>query len=141
MEAASIYQAGNYYYSPDRMLFLKAVTDHGVKAKETVELHKIAGLPVPFIRQLISEEEVRQKSENEKHKLIEQAQADAKKISGEMHCSVTMTAELTQLLFYCRLTGKDYIKLADEYRSRGQLPAKDKREGKRLLEEFREKLL
>jgi hypothetical protein len=88
----------------------------------------------------MAEEGIR-KSENEKHKLRAQAEADAKKLSGEMHCSVTMTAELTQLLFYCSLTGKDYVKLADEYRSRGKLPAKDKREGKRLLEEFREKLL
>jgi hypothetical protein len=141
MEAAAIYQAGNYYYSPDRMLFLKVVTDHGVKAKEPVYVQGFAGLLNPFIRQLISAEEVLQKSEDEKHKLRAQAEADAKKLSEEMHCSVTMTAELTQLLFYCRLTGEDYVKLADEYRSRGQLPAKDKREGKRLLDDFREKLL
>jgi hypothetical protein len=141
MEAAAIYQAGNYYYSPDRMLFLKVVTDHGVKAGEPVYVQGFEGLLEPFIRQLISAEEAGQKSENEKHGLREQAEADAKKISEEMHCSVTMKAELTQLLFYCRLTGRDYAKLTDEYRSRGQLPAKDKREGKRLHEEFREKLL
>lgn len=29
MEAAAIYQAGNYYYAPHQMLFLKVVTDHG----------------------------------------------------------------------------------------------------------------
>jgi hypothetical protein len=141
MEAAAIYQAGNYYYSPDRMLFLKVVTDHGVKAKEPVYVQGFAGLIDPFIRQLISEEEVLLKSEDEKHKLIAQAKEDAKKLASEMRCSVTMTAELTQLLFYCKLTGKNYAELTDEYRGRGQLPAKDKREGKRLLEDFREKLL
>jgi hypothetical protein len=141
MEAAAIYQAGNYYYSPDRMLFLKVVTDHGVKAKEPVDVQGFDSLVDPFIRQMISAAEVLQKTENEKHKLRALAEADAKNLSEEMHYSVTMTAELIQLLFYCRLTGKDYVKLTDKYHSRGQLPAKNKREGKRLLEDFREKLL
>jgi hypothetical protein len=140
MEAAAIYQAGNYYYSPDRMLFLKVVTDHGIKAKEPVYVQGYDGLVAPFIRQMISAAEALQKSENEKHKLRALAEADAKELASEMHCSVTMAAELTQLLFYCRLTGKNYAELTDEYRSRGQLPAKDKREGKKLLEDIREKL-
>ena len=37
MEAAAIYQAGNYYYAPHQMLFLKVVTDHGTGAAECRE--------------------------------------------------------------------------------------------------------
>ena len=31
MEAAACYEAGNFYYGPHQMIFLKVVTDHGIE--------------------------------------------------------------------------------------------------------------
>jgi hypothetical protein len=143
MEAAAVYQAGNYYYGPHRMLFVKVVTDHGAEERFNLnEQLRAAGEQlssyVGQLRRLCDEES---ESVAAKHVIRQQAAEDAKWLGGQLHCSVTMEAELTQLLLYCRLTGKDYAGMIKAYRSRGLLPAKDKREGKKRLEELKADLL
>jgi hypothetical protein len=148
MEAAAIYQAGNYYYSPHQMSFLKVVTDHGVDAQEALQqqaflqLLKEASVQVHSFLEELREVELRElEAATGRQELGVQVRADAQKLAEELHCSVTMTAELTQLLFYCRLTGRNAVGLLARYRSEGKLPAKDKREGKKLLEELKANLL
>jgi hypothetical protein len=144
MEAAAVYQAGNYYYSPHRMLFVKVVTDHGATADECdfkAHLRAAGEQLCPFVEQMRAFCDLESESEAAQQAIRAQVSADAGVLAKELHCSVTMIAELTQLLLYCRLTGRDYAGLLAGYRSRGRLPAKDKREGKKLLEEFKADLL
>lgn len=44
MEAAAVYQAGIRFFSPDRMIFLKVVSDSGVAGQERMTAETLAGL-------------------------------------------------------------------------------------------------
>ena len=52
-----------------------------------------------------------------------------------------MEAELFQLLKYCQLSGIDYEDIIRDGYAAGSLPCKDKKEGKRCLEQLRKELL
>ena len=58
-----------------------------------------------------------------------------------MHCSATMRAELAQLFTYWRLAGLDVRSMIQEYYDQGVLPCKDKKAGRRLLNELQSKWL
>ena len=58
-----------------------------------------------------------------------------------MHCSAVMEAELFQLLKYCRLSGIDYEDIIRDGYAAGSLPCKDKKEGKRCLEQLRKEIV
>jgi hypothetical protein len=148
MEAAAVYQAGNYYYSPHQMLFIKAVVDHGMAlhdrdfSQDFTELMKEAGRRVcPYVERLCKLCDEERESAADHRALRQQAAEDGKELGEQLHCSVTMAAELGQLLFYCRLTGREYDEILESFRRQGRLPAKDKREGKKLIEELKSDLL
>lgn len=65
----------------------------------------------------------------------------ADRLAEDLHCSVTMRAELEQLLTYWRLAGFDAEAVIDGYYRQGFLPCKDKREGRRVLDELQSKWL
>lgn len=163
MEAAAIYQAGNYFYGPHQMLFLKVVSDHGVEAgaenaglntqgqmndiqgKSVLnvreQLAAVLGNAAPevcafisFLRELIhagaQEKETQWNSR-------QQIQKEAAALGEQIHCSVVMQKELEQLLWYFQLTGVDYGQRLADLQRQGRIPAKDKREGKKILDELR----
>jgi hypothetical protein len=107
------------------MLFVKVVTDHGVKEQEgspqdfKERIHAAGMQLCPYIEQLRALCEQEREVAAEHRAIREQASEDARILGEDLHCSVTMQAELRQLLFYCRLTGKDYAGIAEEYRRRG----------------------
>ncbi len=150
MEAAAIYQAANYYYGPHQMIFLKVVSDHGLDAKQTAQivhmreamatLMKNATSTVcPYLERLCEISRANEEAYGKQADLRREAEAEAAKLGEELHCSVVMQGELRQLLFYWKLTGTDYERVLEDYR-RTCLPAKDKREGKRILDELKARL-
>jgi hypothetical protein len=152
MESAAIYQSGNYYYCPHQMIFLKVVTDHGMtqqmNAKESLQVSdfvetmaKASPQVHSFVEKLRDISNQQRESVKNQRAIKLQTAEDAKVLTEALHCSVTMQAELTQLLYYCRLTGTEYDKILKEYRRQGRLPTKDKREGKKLLEELKTRVL
>lgn len=66
---------------------------------------------------------------------------DENQLAEDLHCSVTMKAELMQLLKYWRLTGFDAASLLQRYYEQELLPCKDKKVGRRLLDELQNKWL
>lgn len=66
---------------------------------------------------------------------------DENQLAEDLHCSVTMKAELMQLLKYWRLTGFDAASLLHSYYEQELLPCKDKKVGRRLLDELQNKWL
>lgn len=157
MEAAAIYQAGSYYYGTHQMIFLKAVTDHGIVEKERgainsgsfafplqvfeEKMEQVSDGLISYINTLRKICDRQRESVADEKEQKREAQDEAKRLGEALHCSVTMQAELSQLLLYWKLTGADYDKLFEAYREQGRLPAKDKREGKRILEELKARLL
>ncbi|MGN0415272.1 MAG: hypothetical protein ACI4FX_07260 [Agathobacter sp.] len=147
-EAAAVYQAGSYFYGPHRMLFLKAVSDHGTKEnaghvteweKEQLSLVLKDASPkvcayLSFLREL-DNAGVR---ENEKQRACRlQVRQEARRLGEQLHCSVVMQKELEQLLWYFRLAGVDDDTMLEELRAKGSIPARDKKEGKKILDELR----
>lgn len=148
MEAAAIYQTANYYYGPHQMIFLKAVSDYGIDAKQKdvmrnhmAALMKSAAREVcPYFEKLCKISRGQEKEHSGQMLLRKKAEQEARLLGEELHCSAVMRGELQQLLFYWNLTGMDYETVVEDYRRQGRLPAKDKREGKRILDELKERL-
>lgn len=133
MEAAAIYQAGNYYYGPHQMVFIKAVLEHGC-TKEVFE-------PVcRYIETLCAICCIKKAEQQDLEMLQQKAKEEAVLWGEQMHCSTVMQAELLQLLYYWKLTGTDYVMFFYDYQRQGRLPAKDKREGKKILDELKGRL-
>lgn len=157
MEAAAIYQAGNYYYAPHQMLFLKVVTDHGTtqgpQSAGSGEhfsqiMDRAAEEVLTFIRQLLTMQEKNSRQESMQEAFRSQVEEQAKLWQEALHGSETMKAQIRQMILYHSLceakeaSGKQTMSgWYREYEQAGRLPAKDKREGKRILEELRARVL
>ena len=50
MEAAAVYQAGIRFFSPDRMLFLKVVSDFGIAGQERMTAEALTGLLEQYVK-------------------------------------------------------------------------------------------
>lgn len=144
MEAAAVYRAGNYYYGPHQMLFLKAVTDNGVNGRDFSReqfgsvMEQASLKAVPFLRFFL------EKEGSGEEDLRKEVEKEAGELGKSLHCSAVMQAELTQLLYYCALSGIDWRSLCPAGAAAGGVEkpmTKDKREGKRILEELKAGLL
>lgn len=138
MEAAAVYQAGNYYYGPHQMIFLKVVSDSGcpdsINKQDFSQIMKMAaGHVTGYLDGLL---EITHRMESVQRSFLPYA----KQLGEALSCSVTMQAELEQLLNYLELAGKDYQAVIKEYYQSKKLPC-DRREGKRILEELKSGLL
>ena len=155
--AAAIYQAGNYYYAPHQMLFLKVVTDHGTTQEPQSAgsgehfsqiMDRAAEEVLTFIRQLLTMQEKNSRQESMQEAFRSQVEEQAKLWQEALHGSETMKAQIRQMILYHSLceakeaSGKQTMSgWYREYEQAGRLPAKDKREGKRILEELRARVL
>lgn len=193
MEAAACYEAGNFYYGPHQMIFLKVVTDHGIE-NERLQNDSGQGNDITNTKNMTSNGLTINQTASERERfamIMQEAGAEVaifidglhslfasecydKKFGGEkmhasevqdssletlcedpicewsidenqlaedLHCSVTMKAELMQLLKYWRLTGFDAASLLQRYYEQELLPCKDKKVGRRLLDELQNKWL
>lgn len=146
MEAASLYEAGNFYYGPHEMLFLKVVTDHGVDMQGQVAVDKEEFSRImqdAGERAVVFFDEIRKLMCAQKAQNQEKEKTDATRLAlaDDLCCSVTMRVELEQLLTYWKLAGYDAKELIDEYYEQGLLPCKDKRVGRRVLNELQSRWL
>lgn len=147
MEAAAIYQAGSCFYAPNRLIFLKMVSDcgaeeirSGAQLKEQMadragrikEFPGRSGQLRDFLQQVIDTSE---------SKTSPEVKETGEKLVTDLCCSVTMAEALQQLLKYCELAGRDWQSVIQEFYQNGLLPCNSKREGKRIYEEIRRRLL
>lgn len=155
MEAAAIFQAANYYYGPHQMIFIKVVSDHGLNTRQTagvaahtadmrtsmtVLMENAVTEICPYIELLCGISRAQEEEYRKQALFHSKAEEEAAQLGEELHCSAVMRGELQQLLFYWKLTGTNYETVLREYRRQGRLPAKDKREGKRILDELKARL-
>lgn len=141
MEAAAIYQAGSRFYRPDQMLFLKVVSDHGIEEAVRQEyrsggLHNLmSGAEaelLPFFNHLM---------ERQPEEETEERNPEAERLKEELHCSVTMAAEVEQLIRYVNLAGVGLSIILEADRAAGILPCRDKKEGKGYLAQLKRRVL
>lgn len=146
MEAAAVYQAGIRFFSPDRMLFLKVVSDFGVVGQERMTAETLAGLLEQHVKAVAAflanlreaaDEEETLRSDG----ILQEDEAVLEQLFAALHCSQTMRASARQYITYAALTGYDWKAELKEWYARGMLPCKDRREGKVRLEELKQVLL
>ena len=65
----------------------------------------------------------------------------ARKLGEDLHCSVTMQLELEQLLHFAAISGIDTETTVRDFYENGALPARDKRNGKKILDEIRRRVV
>lgn len=146
MEAAAVYQAGIRFFSPDRMLFLKVVSDSGVAGQERMTAETLAGLLEQHVKAVAGFLANLWKAADEEEALrsggiLQEDEAVLERLFAALHCSQTMRASARQYITYAALTGYDWKAELEEWYARGLLPCKDRREGKVRLEELKQVLL
>ena len=146
MEAAAVYQAGIRFFSPDRMIFLKVVSDSGVAGQERMTAETLAGLLEQHVKAVAGFLANLWKAADEEEALrsggiLQEDEAVLEQIFAALHCSQTMRASARQYITYAALTGYDWKAELKEWYARGLLPCKDRREGKVRLEELKQVLL
>lgn len=142
MEGAAIYQAGSYWLGPHQMSFIKVVSDHGTDQRitpQTLEQAVENGLDaikdyVSNIGQIIAQ--------NRRDKEWEaECSRQTERLCEELHCSQTMRLAVVQCVRYWTLAGVDYTGLLERMRADGELPCRDRREGKKRFDELKQRLL
>ncbi|WP_274271471.1 hypothetical protein [Roseburia hominis] len=146
MEAAAVYQAGIRFFSPDRMLFLKVVSDFGVVGQERMTAETLAGLLEQHVKAVAAFLANLREAADEEDALrsggiLQEDEAVLEQLFAVLHCSQTMRASARQYITYAALTGYDWKAELEEWYARGLLPCKDRREGKVRLEELKQVLL
>ena len=146
MEAAAVYQAGIRFFSPDRMLFLKVVSDFGVAGQERMTAETLTGLLEQHVKEIAAFFTNLREAANEEEALrsggiLQEDEAVLEQLFAALHCSQTMRASARQYITYAALTGYDWKAKLEEWYARGLLPCKDRREGKVRLEELKQVLL
>ncbi|WP_455058284.1 hypothetical protein [Jutongia sp.] len=142
MESAAIYQAGSYWLGPHHMSFIKVVSDHGTDQRitpQTLEHAVEKGLDaikdyVSNIGQIIAQ--------NRKDKEWEaECSRQTERLCEELHCSQAMRLAVIQYVRYWTLAGVDLNSLLEQMRADGELPCRDRREGKKRFDELKQRLL
>lgn len=135
MEAAAVYEAGAHFLGPDRMHFLKFVTDEG-EGIITPEFIKVQASRVltPLLDYIESLKACVQMGDSFDEAIVE----DAKMLAGLLHASVTMEAQIMQLFRYAYAANIDYKSVISGLIKEGKLPCKDKRAGLKILNEIKE---
>lgn len=141
MEAAAVYQAGAYFFGPHQMIFLKMISDHGADrgisdalVRRLMDTHTES--ICTFLHQIAAMAEQIPDSGNERP-----TEQEINRLCADMHCSKAMADALRQHIRYAALAGIDYEATVRKMYSLRQLPCRDKREGKRCLEELKRRLL
>ncbi|MCR5203250.1 MAG: hypothetical protein K6D02_09225 [Lachnospiraceae bacterium] len=148
MEGAAIYQVGINYFSPEKMIFLKVISDEAegefiskealgkLMEKAFKRVKALVDSLLKITGEKVSDNLSENLSENE-----EKSSDFLEKISFELKCSETMKIQLKQLICYAKNKGINYKKIIEEYRDNNSLPVKSKREGKVLLNELENKFI
>lgn len=141
MEASGVYQGCIPYLGQHQMAFLKVVSDVGEGRGVTPEkLRMLMEKNIPEIVRFI--DGIRGYVDSLRRSKPDDAEIQwREKLYQAIHCSATMRFQAEQLLHYFWLSGRDYHAVLEEDFQSGVLPCKDRKEGKKYLEEFKRRLL
>lgn len=142
MESAAVYQAGSFWLGPHRMSFIKVVSDEGAGEKITPQaLECVIENNIEQIKAYVSDLGQALEPDEEQLRKEQYCMIVADQLCQELHCSQTMRAAVVQCIRYWTLADVDYQKVLDTMRADGELPCRDRREGKKRFEELKQRLL
>ena len=140
MESSGVYTAGERFFSADRMVFLKAVSDMGDTENAPRELKErcadtLLEKAEVFINEALEQSRRGIKDSLEQGKRGEDDLAEKiEKLAEDLRLSVTMNAGLKQLLRYMSIEGGDVRGLIERIYEEEELPVKVKSKGKRIYD-------
>ena len=140
MESSGVYAAGERFFSADRMVFLKAVSDMGDTENAPRELKErcadtLLEKAQVFINEALEQSRRGIKDSLEQGKRGEDDLAEKiEKLAEDLRLSATMNAGLKQLLWYMSIEGGDVRGLIERIYEEEELPVKVKSKGKRIYD-------
>ena len=140
MESSGVYAAGERFFSADRMVFLKAVSDMGDTENAPRELKErcadtLLEKAQVFINEALEQSRGEIKDSLEQGKRGEDDLAEKiEKLAEDLRLSATMNAGLKQLLRYMSIEGGDVRGLIGRIYEEEELPVKVKSKGKRIYD-------
>ena len=140
MESSGVYAAGERFFSADRMVFLKAVSDMGDTENAPRELKErcadtLLEKAEVFINEALEQSRRGIKDSLEQGKRGEDDLAEKiEKLAEDLRLSATMNAGLKQLLRYMSIEGGDVRGLIERIYEEEELPVKVKSKGKRIYD-------
>lgn len=140
MEASGIYQAASHFVPPHRMVFLKFVSDAGMKEDPTKHLTP-ANLTRMSEKHVATVTSVMETLSDACRPQVTFDEALFEQTACELCASETMRNELRQLFQYAQASEQDLPSILAELHQEGKLPAPAKREGKVVLDEIRQHLM
>lgn len=144
MEAAAVWQAAIHFFGPHQMIFLKIVSDRGAvetllkngvsKEQAALLMETYKGCIFDYIGQVSA---ITKKNGCRKSRLCQEEEKLIEAFCIDLHCSKAMRDSMKQYIHYLTLAQIDYVSVIRDMYEKKQLPCKDKREGKRRFEEFK----
>lgn len=143
MEAAAIYQAGAYFFSPHQMIFVKVISDSG--EGETLGTADARNCLQAYGKELceLLERLLRiVQMENRPEQAVQYGETEQlfQRLCADLHCSKAMADLLRQYVRYASLSGIDYCQVVQKLYEDNRLPCGNKREGKQCFEELKQRL-
>lgn len=136
MESAGMYEAASRHMDTDQMIFLRFVSDQGEKITASVLRNAAENAADEAIRVLTQLQEISAaKSRDERP---DTRTGEENVFAGSIHASEAMRRQLHQLIRYAEASGIDWRSFADDL---SRNPGRDRREGKKVLDAFRQKIL
>ena len=137
MEASGFCDAARLFMPPHRVVMIKAVSDNGSDSKEDLDDE----LLMSAVRSNMEGIAAAIDSYLNINEHVPDELPDPCDPAEEFKCSETMRSDLAKLMIYCRNSGRDYVRILDDMRGEGWIPAADRNAGKGALNEFRRRLL
>ena len=134
MEGAAVYHAGSLFFGPHQMRFIKLISDYG---RDFPSPKEISALMQEFIPML--EEEI--EAMKTQCFALPKETIDTEAVEDLFLPSASMRRQIHQLILYCTLAGISWQVCIERCRNEGLLPAENREEGKKRLEELRNELL
>lgn len=138
MEAAGIYEAGNLFLGPERLHFLRLLTDFGESGSVSPErLRELAARNadtlLPELDRLLRLSEA---FSAETALFTEEEKRYTDRLAQDLRLSRTLTGQLRQRLRYLQLVSAPWQEHTERWYREGKLPCRDKRQGQQRLEEL-----
>lgn len=136
MEASGIADIVRILMPPDRVMFIKVVSDNGAEGKKAITEELLERVIREHVDEISDALELLLEVPS-----AETRSVDEEKMAEVFRCSETMRQDLIKLLIYCRNSGRDVDGILVSMSDDGFLPAPDRKSGKVALNEFKKRIL
>lgn len=133
MEAAAIYQAASFFYSPEQILIWKTVSDQGeaiTRNSLALTAREAAEQVFPILNHLKS---LSQKLSPELIPTDDSESRDYQSLLADFHASAAMKSQILQMIRYLKAAGKNPQDFFAPLYQEGKLPSCDRKTGKEVL--------